>query len=97
MKARQTIKDSQFVACAQPFWLLRFLIDAARRATAGGRFGKFNYSTGGHFRSHFMPLNRKLNFKFKQPRNFSREIFGAQKSKTNNNLLEERTHLRLNP
>jgi hypothetical protein len=95
MKPSENIKQPQFAACAQPFWLLSFFIDAARRAIAGGRFWEFIYSTGGHFRADFIPLNR--NIKFNQPRKFSREIFGAQKSNTNNNPLEERTRSRLYP
>jgi hypothetical protein len=61
MKSSENINQPQFAACAQPFWLLTFFIDAARRAIAGGRFQELIYSTGGHFRVDFIPLSSKLN------------------------------------
>ena len=61
MSRQKLTKNPRFVACTQPRWLLSFLMDAAQRAIAGGRFWEFSYSTGGHFRDSFTPLNGKIN------------------------------------
>ncbi len=94
MKSTENINQPQFAACAQPFWLLSFFIDAVRCALAGGRFQELIYSTGGHFRVDFIPLNSKLNLTSHE--NF-RGKFSGRKNQTNKNPLEERTHSRLNP
>jgi hypothetical protein len=77
MKRQKNINRHRFVACTQPRWLLSFLMDAARRAIAGGRFWEFSYSTGGHFRDSFTPLNGTLNLK-------RHEIFRGKFSRRNN-------------
>ena len=63
MKHQKIVSNPCFVACTQPRWLLSFLMDAARRAIAGGRFWEFSYSTGGHFRDSFTPLNGCMSLK----------------------------------
>jgi len=63
MKRQKFIECPRFVACTEPIRLLNFLMDAARRAIAGGRFWEFSYSTSGHFRDSFTPLNSNYNLK----------------------------------
>jgi len=94
MKRQKNIVNTRFAACTDNARLINFLMDAARRAIAGGRFWEFNFSTGGHFRDSFIPLTGKNNLT-------RHEIFrgklSRRKNQKQNNHLEERTHLRQNP
>jgi hypothetical protein len=97
MKRKKNIAITRFAACTDNARLLSFLVDAARRAIAGGRFWEFNYSTGGYFRDSFTPATMNKN------NLTSHEIFRGKLSRHNNqkpkhhNHLEERTHSRQNP
>jgi hypothetical protein len=91
---QKNIANTRFAACTASARLLIFSGDAARRATAGSCSTNFQFSTGGFFRSDFMPLsdNKNLN---------RHEIFRGkvsrrnnQKTKTKNSTSIERTHLR---
>ena len=77
MKRQKNIVNTRFAACTDNARLLNFLMDAARRAIAGGRFWEFDFSTGGHFRDSFTPLNGTLNLK-------RHEIFRGKFSRRNN-------------
>src|ERR1700744_4037886 len=96
MKRRKNIENTRFAACADPARLISFLMDAARRAKAGGRFWEFNFSAVSCFRDSFIPVTIKDNLT-------RHEIFRGKLSRRNNqtkkyiNNLEERTHSRQNP
>jgi hypothetical protein len=96
MKRQKSIDHPRFVACTQPRWLLNFLLDAARRAIAGGRFWEFSYSTGGHFRDSYTPLNGQLNLKRHETfrgkfsrRNNQNKLNPSKKGRNRANIIHE--------
>jgi hypothetical protein len=77
VKHQKNIAKSRFAACTAGAALLFFFTEAARRVTAGGFSGNFNFSTGGHFRDDFIPLTGQNNLT-------RHEIFRGKISRRNN-------------
>jgi hypothetical protein len=77
MKTKRNLADRCFAACTEGSRLLIFLSEAARRATAGGKFWEFGFSAGCHFRDDFTPLTNKNILT-------RREIFRGKVSRRNN-------------
>jgi hypothetical protein len=92
VKRQKNIVNPRFAACTAGAALLFFFAEAARRATAGGFSGNFNFSTGGLFRDDFTPL-------MSQNILTRHEIFRGKISRRNNQKkhLDERTLRRQNP
>ena len=80
MKPQKNIAVKRFAACMTGPRLLIFLLEAARRATAGGLFLSFNFSAGCHFRDDFTPLMNANNLT-------RHEIFRGKVSRRKNQNL----------
>jgi len=91
MKRKRNIAGRCFAACTRGTWLLIFLPEAARRATANGLSGESGFSAGCHFRGDFTPLMSK---NILTRCEIFRGKISRRKNQNKNNRLEERTHPR---
>ncbi|HEY4414690.1 MAG TPA: hypothetical protein VGO57_03275 [Verrucomicrobiae bacterium] len=90
MKRQKNIANTRFAACTAGARLLVFRRDVTRRAAGGSCSTDFQFSTGGYFRSDFIPLTDKSNLttvKF-----FEGKFRGTTIKKQKNSTSIERTH-----